>query len=521
MSDAKIEIVRVDADGAVVEVLHDDFPEGWGAARSEFGKVRHSDAGKEAAAAGHVLELRNNGEMKMTTAPRKDERKKRPSSKSAGGAKKATKTKPKPAAKPAEDAEMEDAADDAAGDDEPADDEPAADDAEPEEPKMRKMGAYLYYSQQNRPAAKQAVDEDPENAEMSAGDKNKAVVKKLGAMWKALEKADQEKWKEDAPMVEVKPKKPKAKKSEGGGAAAAADKPKKATGKLADKEGLEAKMEADGWVKEEKERANGTGVDKSFIPPDGKGKKQRSLLAVARAAYPEFLTDEAASPAPKKKPAAKKAKADKPAGKGIADFYPTANKGGLRDAAEYEKDAAAAAADDGDEEMADGGEGEKDDGDDEMAEAAAAPPPPPKEGDLSSELKKGDEIVFRPEARPKEDEVEVIDDGGAAAKAEGDAFKQKEKELDEAEKDSDDPRAREAYAYRQKNVENINKVSVNDVPDDTEDAEAKALKQKEKMRKEFISAHPPLTKQDANIAAGEEADTSGVLESAAAMDESA
>mmetsp|Transcript_17103 Transcript_17103/g.53393 ORF Transcript_17103/g.53393 Transcript_17103/m.53393 type:complete len:423 (+) Transcript_17103:202-1470(+) len=396
-----------------------------------------------------------------------------------------------------------------------------SDDAELEEPKMKKMSAYLYYSQQNRPAAKQAVDEDPENAEMGAGDKNRAVVKKLGAMWKALEKADQEKWKEDAPMVEVKPKKPKAKKSEGGGAAAAADKPKKATGKLADKEGLEAKMEADGWVKEEKERANGTGVDKSFIPPDGKGKKQRSLLAVARAAYPEFLTDEAASPAPKKKPAAKKAKADKPAGKGIADFYPTANQGGLRDAAEYEKDAAAAAADDGDEEMADGGEGEKDDGDDEMAEAAAAPPPPPKEGDLSSELKKGDEIVFRPEARPKEDEVEVIDDGGAAAKAEGDAFKQKEKELDEAEKDSDDPRAREAYAYRQKNVENINKVSVNDVPDDTEDAEAKALKQKEKMRKEFISAHPPLTKQDANIAAGEEADTSGVLESAAAMDESA
>mmetsp|Transcript_16246 Transcript_16246/g.48923 ORF Transcript_16246/g.48923 Transcript_16246/m.48923 type:complete len:303 (+) Transcript_16246:214-1122(+) len=82
-----------------------------------------------------------------------------------------------------------------------------SDDAELEEPKMKKMSAYLYYSQQNRPAAKQAVDEDPENAEMSAGDKHIAVVKKLGAMWKALEKADQEKWKEDAPMVEVKPRK--------------------------------------------------------------------------------------------------------------------------------------------------------------------------------------------------------------------------------------------------------------------------------------------------------------------------
>ena len=71
---------------------------------------------------------------------------------------------------------------------------------------------------------------------MSAGDKHEAVVKKLGAMWKALEKADQEKWKEDAPMVEVKPKKPmepvpyrvrpspeRLKKSEGGGAAADAE----------------------------------------------------------------------------------------------------------------------------------------------------------------------------------------------------------------------------------------------------------------------------------------------------------
>jgi len=98
MSDAKIEIVRVDADGAVVEVLHDDFPEGWGAARSEFGKVRHSDAGKEAAGAGHFLELRVNGETKMSTA-KKDARKKRPAPKSDGGAKKSRKTEPTPADK--------------------------------------------------------------------------------------------------------------------------------------------------------------------------------------------------------------------------------------------------------------------------------------------------------------------------------------------------------------------------------------------------------------------------------------
>ena len=37
----KIEIVRLDAEGNVKETLHDDFPAGWSAARTEFGKLRH------------------------------------------------------------------------------------------------------------------------------------------------------------------------------------------------------------------------------------------------------------------------------------------------------------------------------------------------------------------------------------------------------------------------------------------------------------------------------------------------
>ena len=57
-------------------------------------------------------------------------------------------------------------------------------------------------------------------------------------------------------------------------------------------------MAADGWTKEEKPRPGTTHVDKYFVPPGG-GKKLRSVLEVARAAYPEFLAGgDAAAAAP-------------------------------------------------------------------------------------------------------------------------------------------------------------------------------------------------------------------------------
>ena len=60
----KIEIVRLDAEGNVKETLHDDFPAGWSAARTEFGKLGH---GYHGTAAGGWLELRVGGVAKMST----------------------------------------------------------------------------------------------------------------------------------------------------------------------------------------------------------------------------------------------------------------------------------------------------------------------------------------------------------------------------------------------------------------------------------------------------------------------
>ena len=60
----KIEIVRLDAEGNVKETLHDDFPAGWSAARTEFIKLRH---GYHGTAAGGWLELRVGGVAKMST----------------------------------------------------------------------------------------------------------------------------------------------------------------------------------------------------------------------------------------------------------------------------------------------------------------------------------------------------------------------------------------------------------------------------------------------------------------------
>ena len=58
--------------------------------------------------------------------------------------------------------------------------------------------------------------------------------------------------------------------------------------KVTDKDALEAKMAADGWTKEEKKREGSDHVDKYWIDPAG-GKKCRSIVEVARKAYPEFL----------------------------------------------------------------------------------------------------------------------------------------------------------------------------------------------------------------------------------------
>ena len=61
-------------------------------------------------------------------------------------------------------------------------------------------------------------------------------------------------------------------------------------------------MAADGWTKEEKQREGSATVDKYWIDPNG-GKKCRSIIEVARRAYPEFLSESAAnSDAPKRKP---------------------------------------------------------------------------------------------------------------------------------------------------------------------------------------------------------------------------
>ena len=56
-----------------------------------------------------------------------------------------------------------------------------------------------------------------------------------------------------------------------------------------DRAELEARMAADGWTTEEKAREGSYGtVDRYFLPPGG-GKRLRSIVEVARQAYPEFL----------------------------------------------------------------------------------------------------------------------------------------------------------------------------------------------------------------------------------------
>ena len=65
---------------------------------------------------------------------------------------------------------------------------------------------------------------------------------------------------------------------------------------ITDKKALEERMAADGWTKEEKQR--GDRLDKYWIDPKG-GPKARSIIDVARRAYPDFLTESTAN-APKR-----------------------------------------------------------------------------------------------------------------------------------------------------------------------------------------------------------------------------
>ena len=274
----KIEIVRLDAEGNVKETLHDDFPAGWSAARTEFGKLRHGEHGTAAAAEGGCLELRVGGVSKMSTKAVEKERKKRPSTKDA-----ADKPKKKPAAKKAK-----------------ADEEPAADDGEP---KMKKQSGYMYHNAQNRDSAKAEIE--AENPDMPAKEKNQAIMKKLADMWGKLDDAAKQKWKDDAPMLPVKPKKAKKEKKE------PSEKRQSTGGKVTDKKALEERMAADGWTKEEKKREGSDHVDKYWIDPKG-GKKCRSIVEVARKAYPEFLSEAAKAAPTKKKPAAQKKKKPEP-----------------------------------------------------------------------------------------------------------------------------------------------------------------------------------------------------------------
>merc|ERR1719263_2684021 len=149
---------------------------------------------------------------------------------------------------------------------------------------------------------------------MPAKEKNQAIMKKLADMWGKLDDAAKQKWKDDAPMLPVKPKKAKKEKNE------PSEKRQSTGGKVTDKKALEERMAADGWTKEEKKREGSDHVDKYWIDPKG-GKKCRSIVEVARKAYPEFLSEAAKAVVSKKKPAAQKKKKPEPQAGALDDYY--------------------------------------------------------------------------------------------------------------------------------------------------------------------------------------------------------
>ena len=65
---------------------------------------------------------------------------------------------------------------------------------------------------------------------------------------------------------------------------------KKKIPELRDRSGLEARMATDGWTTEEVPREDDKRVDRFYLSPSG-GKRLRSILEVARHAYPEYLVE--------------------------------------------------------------------------------------------------------------------------------------------------------------------------------------------------------------------------------------
>ena len=280
--------------------------------------MRNSVEGKAAKEAGTVLQLRVNGAVKMTTGEEPKKGKKRPSKE--GAAKKAAPAKKKPKS-------SEEGAAPAAPAAEPADGDAAdaGDGSEEPETVMVKQSGYAHFMAVNREGVKAAIEGDAANAELPPKERNQMVMTKLGANWSALDDAAKAKWKDEAPMVEKKAKKAKEPKEP------KAPKEKKAGGRdtIRDQAELQEKMDADGWTKEEKPRGGDSAhVDKYYLPPAGSGGKRcRSILEVARAAYPEHVVAGTNEKKEKKAPAEKKAKKapepapEKPATKSIEEYY--------------------------------------------------------------------------------------------------------------------------------------------------------------------------------------------------------
>ena len=215
----KIEIVRLDAEGNVKETLHDDFPAGWSAARTEFGKLRPASTARPRPPRAAVWSCASAACPRCRRRPWKKNARSGPRRRRPEG-----EAEEKPAAKKKEE-------------------EPAEDDGEP---KMKKQTGYMYHNAQNRDSAKAEIE--AENPDMPAKEKNQAIMKKLADMWGKLDDAAKQKWKDDAPMVAVKPKKAKKEKK---------SLPRSASRRAARspiKKLLEERMAADGWTKEEKKR---------------------------------------------------------------------------------------------------------------------------------------------------------------------------------------------------------------------------------------------------------------------------
>ena len=189
----------------------------------------------------------------------------------------------------------------------------------------------------------------------------KAVAAALGVEESAIKKVvkatllsymDEQDAPEEEAVVEDDPadedeQEPKAKKAK------KEKKPKaKRTDRLTDKDALNARMKEDNWTVTEKMRPAKDGVapkkagDKYFRKP-GEAKQYRSLLEIARAHYPEFLTGE--PPAKKVKPPSEKkeraprasASAAKPEKKIVVGKITKAGKGAASSAPPKKKKAEA------------------------------------------------------------------------------------------------------------------------------------------------------------------------------------